>query len=246
MRSLEMKIATSTCMALALTLLSGCQQPARCGAIGEPCCLVEGAGYGCVAGAFCNRGACRPTGPASCAGPAGACDIGLQGCAGQQSCQLGDGTTFCEASGEGIDGDPCTSTVDCSTGHYCSAVSGLCHRYCCRDESSCVPGQACLPSGQGDVGFCVGNPCDPVTGGGCPAGVGCYIVTNSAGAFLTTCLPSGAGTNGSACELLNDCAPGFACTTSDVCRQFCRPSDPSTCTGVCTAVAGVNDLGLCN
>lgn len=242
-----MRIGTSTFVALAcaavFATLAGCQQPRRCGAIGEPCCLVEGVGYGCVQDAFCNLGACRPSPPSACPGVFGECDVGLQNCAGQASCQLGSSSTVCQPSGLGIDGDPCEGVEDCATGHYCSVSSGLCHRYCCNNADACVPGQQCASSGAEGIGFCVGNPCDPVGGGGCEPGAGCFVFTGSSGTLITGCLPAGIGTHGSRCEVLNDCAPGFACTTADECRAFCRPSEG--CTGTCEPIPGVDDLGLC-
>lgn len=243
-----MRIGTSTFVGLAcaaaLATLAGCQQPRRCGAIGEPCCLVEGIGYGCVQDAFCDLGACRPTPPSSCAGPVGECDVGLQNCLGQTSCQLGTTGTVCHEAGLGIDGDPCDTAAECASGHYCSAASGLCHRYCCGGDLACVPGQVCVPSGAGDIGFCAGNECDPVTSRGCEPGAGCFMVTNSSGVAVTTCLNAGTLTGGAPCDLLNDCAPGFACTVEGVCRQFCRPSQGCV-VGVCNPLGGVEDLGLC-
>lgn len=225
--------------------IAGCQQPLRCGAIGEPCCEVAG-GFGCYDPLFCNLGECSASAPTSCAGPPGECDIGLQNCGGGQSCQLGTGTTGCLASGSGIDGDPCTISAECQPGYYCNAPAGVCHRYCCVPAgASCTDRQICIASGEGSIGYCAGEPCDPFAQTGCSMGFTCMVAGGADGRALTVCLTSGGVGVGGACATIDACAPGLVCASpSDTCRPLCRPSQG--CAGTCTPLAGELDLGICN
>jgi hypothetical protein len=236
-------VLTAALIAACAAGAAGCQQPIRCGAVGEPCCEVDGA-FGCLAPLSCSLGTCGISAASSCPVAGGACDIGLQNCGAGASCQVSGSTTVCEASGGGVEGNPCVGPGDCRPGHYCSGLAGVCHRYCCGDDAACEPYQLCVPSGRGSVGFCVGEPCDPLTAAGCAPGAGCYLITGRDGNLSTVCLPAGSSGVGGPCSALDDCASGLACTTADVCRALCRPS--VGCAGTCTPIDGIEDLGLCS
>ncbi len=76
-----------------------------------------------------------------------------------------------------------------------------------------------------ESGTCgVTHDCDPVTGGGCPAGQGCYLVAGAGGMTAAGCLPAGTGGATDACTAPNGCAPGLACV-GGACAQLCCGRD---------------------
>ena len=220
-------------LAALLGLLAGCQQPVRCGAIGEECCPE-----GCYAGSFCVLGTCSATAPASCPGTTGPCDLALQNCPPGQGCGLDGITTSCAATGGARSGDPCMLSTECVAGHYCSRAEAVCRPYCC---GACPTGQLCIESSTvSAAGFCVSSGCDPLSTGGCGPSGGCYPLGDQ-----LACLPAGTVGIGGACTSVNECVPGAACLASGTCAQVCRPAAPSCAVGTCAPFSGAGDFGAC-
>lgn len=198
-------------------------------------------------GAVCSADPCSP--------------LDQCGCAAGLACDL-DESAFSEARGicrtataGGTETTKCTADQECAVGFSC--LGNQC-RALCDANADCgtnvcavkitygptnmmyVPGvQACSKTCRLDV---VGAP------GGCPESVdvGCRAFTD-AGIRHSDCAAVKAGAvSGATCTSSADCARGFTCTGSNICRQTCAisvngaaapnscPSGTAACTGYTT------------
>lgn len=84
-------------------------------------------------------------------------------------------------------------------------------------------------------GTMLGGACDPVSGTGCAAGMGCYVRTPMGGASTGACEIPGRGEWGATCATNADCREGFACLlasaggTARVCTRLCCEGDNAAC-----------------
>ena len=189
-------------------------------------------------------GICRPDEPSGC---------------GAETCVLeGAGPRCATMTGAAELGAPCEETTECAPGLACfqRRSGGVCGRICCRQEpDSCGVGEECRGTGilvngtETFYGECQEpRACDvlapPIEA--CEAGEACYVIAEGE----TGCLASGTGEFGDACELPNDCAPGFACVGAfeSRCARICRlgRDDCPMGEGTCVAYAQSPDgTGLC-
>lgn len=189
-------------------------------------------------------------GPPGSMCPAGECDFGTNtGCAAGEGCYLGTGgAPICLDAGSTPLGGSCAVQDDCVPGMVClgSGDSGYCRRICCADDDSvCGAGSSCAEITDVDgVGGCT-LACNPVAQTGCFFGEACYSLPTGA-----ECAPPGAGTQGTSCEVQNDCAAGFGCVadsdTTFACAEYCDRASPS-CTDdslTCVGLMG-SDAGAC-
>jgi len=222
----------------------GCQQPYTCGARDEVCCNFEGVDP-CIAdlGLSCNAGLCTSAVRTACPAPDVTCDVGLQNCPGGRGCQTSGNATLCSPAGAGTEGGTCVNEQQCAPGYYCSTAGNVCRRYCCGD-TGCGAGQECLSAGVASsrVGLCVVS-CDPIAQTPC-VNSSCYPL--AFGSVITfACLTTGDIPVGESCgSATASCVRGAACF-GEVCREMCRPSNPSCSSGTCTETVGADDLGAC-
>jgi hypothetical protein len=199
-------------------------------------------------------GPCVPASPGTC-GLAPQC-----GCASNQTCDVTDVTTgaaACVEAGSAALGRGCNTTGNCVPGLTCFA--GACRPYC-------PTANANAPCGAPGTGLCIqivvtstgvnapnDTVClvncqldDPTSCGGTPASgpiAGCTLSTNggtnadctAAGTSKTTCGGFAGGTWQAPL-----CAPGYGCSSTGVCNQWCRFNVSGTCSGglTCTHVPG--------
>lgn len=168
------------------------------------------------------------------------------GCAGGEMCAInGDGDRECHTAGDKQVDQACTGLYACAPGTLCTLVSSsvsICTRYCAADADCggglCVlqlndPSNPSMPLA--GVSLC-SDDCDPVSGSGCPGGLGlgCQLgqADDAAMTVFSLCTGAGAGTQGAACTDNEDCAPGLACFNagSTQCLQWCKPPN-----GACPA-----------
>jgi hypothetical protein len=185
------------------------------------------------------------------------------GCEAGQACDL-DPAAFSEARGicrtatpDGKETTRCSSDQECAVGYSC--MGDQC-RMLCDDDADCGANRCevrisytvqstGLPAYVPGVDACT-KTCrlDKLgAAGGCPESldIGCRGYA-AAGERWTDCgeVTAGAG-NGAACTSGDECARGYACTGSNVCRQSCAISvggvaAPNSCpsgTAACTAYA---------
>lgn len=172
------------------------------------------------------------------------------GCDGQ-NCYLilPEETTACAGPGEEPAGNWCESPFECLPRHTC--FENACRKVCnpgstveCTNNAECLQ----MPWLDGDLGVCplgvIG--CDPVTGTGCPAPQGCYIVSGLGGG---RCAPAGGAETGEACGPDTDCVPGHVClkltdTTQGFCTRLCDSTNPCDNGYPCAFYPGVQ-AGFC-
>lgn len=184
------------------------------------------------------------------------------GCPPGEKCDFSSTGRQCETDGTVGGGEACTGN-NCLAGHICLQYVGppsICYEFC-NDDSDCVaPGGQCVltvESGSYSESVCSFN-CDPITSVGCSvAGMKCDIgiLTGPPEEIFTMCVPSGAGTHGSACADIVDCGPGYSCFTLDSveqCLQWCNMAAPSCstvgtiCNGLTTPIiVGSIEYGVC-
>jgi hypothetical protein len=175
-------------------------------------------------------------GPECCTPPAagGSCSLPACGCPSGKVCYPDTPSTgmTCIAS-DGITlGQPC-SGLTCASGLGC--FNGSCRKYCLADSDCPLVAQAraCMPTywigtktAIPGVSVCA-QVCDPVSPQyprsplqACPVGFGCGPSSSNPGA--SNCVPQpGYGISYSTCTGIFDCAPGYYCTNSGICAQFC-------------------------
>ncbi len=133
---------------------------------------------------------------------------------------------YCASSGPQSMNDPCANSTDCQPGLVC--VWNVCSRLC-RPGFPCDRNLPCNSGWPEDLGFCplVDYPCNPVTGGGCPAEHAdppeereyCTLSLDGAN---TACLHAGNAYPGEFCAggVWNECEPGYHCY-DNVCIRLC-------------------------
>ncbi len=183
------------------------------------------------------------------------------GCPSDEKCSLLNYMRACRPAGNNSHGQTCVADSDCVAGTFCMNLGG--HRVCrdfCESNADCVgPGGQCtieLGLNPGNEKWCSDN-CDPITNGNCAvAGSKCELLQqNVTMDWYTQCVAAGTGTQGSACNSLDDCAPGFGCLTVNSvtsCHQYCDVDLPScpgsapTCASFETPViVGTKEYGGC-
>lgn len=184
-------------------------------------------GSGTTTMAMCDEAPCKLVSP-QC------------GCDGGDMCAInGTGDRECHAPGDKQIDQECTGLYSCAPGSLCTLVSSsksICTAYC--DSDAQCGGGLCLiqlndPQSPGDVLAGVtlcSDDCDPVTGTGCPAGLGlgCNLGQQADGAMtvFTICGGSGNGAQGATCTDNEDCAAGSGCFGANGCLKYCKPGSP--------------------
>jgi hypothetical protein len=168
--------------------------------------------------------------------------VGGGECGGNTSCDFvrypPEAVLACrEVATEGAQGAVCTSRTTCSRGFMClGAPAGYqCERFC-SDDAQCVgTGSRC---DDGGIGPTCSTPCTPVSNVGCASGFTCHPLSRASdNAYLVNCLAQTGGRQGTPCEFVNDCAPGYTCPTY-------ADGSARTCTKICdvSAQTGCEDL----
>jgi len=106
----------------------------------------------------------------------------------------------------------------CDEGLYCASHPDVRGAFSCQDScplGTCASSdQQCLGDNAVEAVCRDIDHCDPLTGGGCPAGRTCYLELNEPGTrALTICLPTPVAplADGTACRTFADCLPGSSC-----------------------------------
>jgi len=117
-------------------------------------------------------------------------------CQTDSECRIGlecdDSASTCQPVPDGVAGEPCTLSGECSEGLYCG-LAGVCE-----------------PAGSAAAGEACGGPSD------CAPGLYCDVRGLSGG----SCMAAGSGDWNDACETTSDCLPGLFCGVGDVCAPF--------------------------
>lgn len=155
-----------------------------------------------------------------------------------------------DITGDGSHGDPCTvednglsGIDDCGLHHMCWGIDpdtlmGHCIAFCdgTPEQPSCAPANTtCVIANNNTLNICLPT-CDPLVQA-CPEGEGCYPSDNG-----YICAPNSAsedsGLEGDACNFINNCQPGFACTDAEnllgcmanaCCSPVCDLNAPDPC-----------------
>lgn len=151
------------------------------------------------------------------------------------------GVSLADGDGAMSAGDPPFATsagMDASAGFGSEASPALLRRgsrLCNLSERSCVPDQGEAACGSGPDAGATGDAAtwtDAAADGspGVEAGtraevLGCRV-SRSGSSVSTKCGGAGTGIDGAVCAQSTDCAPGFECSQSGVCRRYC-------CMGTC-------------
>jgi hypothetical protein len=174
------------------------------------------------------------------------CDVFAQDCDDGEKCvpysSVGsyyDGSKCVPVTGDQAHGEPCSyggsalATDDCDENSGCwdfheldGEQLGICHAFCTgtADDPHCPAGSSCSVDSSGTLAFCV-ITCDPVAQD-CGPGLGCYWANAAFECtFTTQNIPAG-----EPCGLVNDCAPGLLCASSEL-LPTC--SDTACCTRFC-------------
>jgi hypothetical protein len=194
-----------------------------------------------------------PPCPSELGGP---CNAVLQcGCAAGERCLLGESLVEeCAPSGTDPIDALCGAVDNCMPQNQCfgnSAADVTCRQFCYVDED-CPASRTCDFAITGVAGYrlCgyLGDPCDPVTGDGCPADEACVVVPPAAG---FECWPAGTTGPGEPCGV-EDCRIGTGCYTTDgvsfLCYEYCDLDGirhPCPAGLVCSNGLGSTTIGLC-
>jgi hypothetical protein len=161
----------------------------------------------------------------------------------------------CVTAGQKAEGELCADDTECAAGTICALYGGMnrCLRFCdpahpCPTDEACYI--AVTGSGGADIGAVCGQVCDLRTQDCQFEGQGCYPSQALLGQpEHGICVDDGAGTQGSTCDVANDCAEGFTCLDSDdKCHKFCdrNGGTPSCDAGqTCIAIKNHADTGVC-
>jgi hypothetical protein len=223
----------------------GCTTGFICGAIGQTdglelgsCCSVPAgkacdwlSECGCRTGESCSLNAsnvrqCRVVSTPPPSAPYQVCSVDSD-CPALHSCYIGSCMQHCKVSADcGWENAVCYIVIDVAGGPV--PETGLCTRNC----------DVLSPSAP-EAGF---QPCG--------VGLTCADFVSPEGAFFD-CNAAGAGTDGSICTSVADCAIGFSCPTG-VCARYCEVGVAGGCPagGECIAEPtipsiGGRALGLC-
>jgi hypothetical protein len=191
--------------------------------------------------------------------PPAQCDFFLScGCnTPTEKCSATQTGKGCTNAGTKLAGELCANDTECSAGTVCAMYGGAlrCMAYC-DDSHTCeqtpLP-QACyikVTANQVQIGSVCGQVCDLRTQDCLYDGQGCYPSTTLLNQMdHGICATAGAGQDGAACTLANDCAEGYTCISSDSkCHKFCDRAggNPMCGTGqTCMALAGHTATGFC-
>ncbi len=106
----------------------------------------------------------------------------------------------------------------CITGGACGADDGCGGR--CLGDCPNVELEVCY-GGYCGMSWCASSRCDVFSGTGCTTGQACYHDLDDDPDFVATrCAAAGAGLEGDACRVHDDCAAGFGCQLGK-CRRYC-------------------------
>jgi len=216
--------------------LAQCVQAAGCGASDVACAQSKCPDkFAAVFGTGPEPTSCNPV-------TDDGCDAGQNCTIINQQNELG-----CVTPGTaGIDED-CSQT-GCADGACLSSdgVNSACSIFCDPNNNTCPDGRPCNMMLQGtNLTVCGGIPtaCN-LFAQDCPAPKGCYIIDQAGN---TDCVPSAGKTEGTACQYVNDCAPGLMCAGAQgqgTCLPFCNPDGSTPCaTGNCQQV--MEGVGVC-
>ena len=193
--------------------------------------------------------------------PTPACDLVPvdPACTADETCDIVSGSDRCRPVGDKLQGETCGGPNACGDGLHCSDSIGrsraqrMCRRLC-GDHGDCQEGAGsrCAPAfNEPTVDVCSVH-CNPVTGDGCPDGMGCTIRPTPTGGFHTECHRAGLGRNGDACSDIVDCATGFTCGGMAQCTPWCRVGNDGPCPGSMRCVSyrtplqiGAANYGTC-
>lgn len=169
----------------------------------------------------------------------GGCDWFEQcGCAVDEACLPSlEGAPECELAGTADLYERCEET-GCRPGLLCLGDSQ--DRYTCAElcdgTHGCGEGECLYPVwGAGDqeiASVCAVTGCDPLGGGGCPAGQSCSFILDG-----TVCVLPGPTRPGGPCVWNEDCVTGASCLyaadgdTSGLCFAHCDPNEFDPCPG---------------
>ena len=103
------------------------------------------------------------------------------------------------------------------------------------DQKECVPPGLAPEAGGAEAGIDAG----PATDAARPPSLGCHVSLNAAGAGIPGCSPAGTGKEGASCNLAQDCALGFECSSDGVCRHYC-------CDGKCESLTFDGKATFCD
>jgi len=194
---------------------------------GEACVTVDGIAeaeggepsFACLSSGLCRDDSCGPG--TTCDPVDGLCRCGGVGelsavCSPAQSCIDGKciGGDLCEPGG--------IPTV-CPGGLSCDPLDGQCK---CGGMGGplCPESTVCTLALDGSGVQCR-EACDITAGSAaCGSGKACYL-DKALGHGLAFCEEAGPIFVNEPCEAFNDCVPGHFCSTANVCRRLCRPSD---------------------
>lgn len=240
------------CLVLSALLLSACQTPLTCGAVGEPCCGLQ-----CASPLLeCNSNGEAMVCERIAVSNPGGCDLVTNdGCGSGQACrQRSDGTggftQGCFPAGSGGNRASCGDNDDCRAGFYCNSYTKSCLSYCYADRG-CASGQLCYGDGV-SVGLCVPpDNCDIFTNRGCAITDICRPLILQDGSLMTLCEVDAEPSVSAyyACDFDNECPAGFACGEylgDTFCQQFCNPSVRCPIEYVCTDQPSTDAYGLCS
>jgi hypothetical protein len=181
-----------------------------------------------------------------------------------------------DVAGEGTPSLRCLEPGDVPIGEACEVVANRCGGFAndcdetaeclaprdgapaeclhyCTGPGTCADGSPCSTTiPWSDLSVCVAaDDCNPAEQTGCADTEGCYLVTDGVD-WATQCIPfapkpGSIGETGAPCNAVEQCAPGWQCTTSHVCRPLCSTADlvcpPAT--GDCQVVVDLPEWGIC-
>lgn len=225
----------------------------------------------CSDGGGVARDAAPIDAPAACLAPpdarltCGAADAGCDpflhcGCGGDQKCTAGNVGLECAPAGQKQEGDVCAGDGECARGTICVPFFGVtqCMRFC-DAAHTCPSGEACYivvtdrQQPARPVAEVCGKTCSLLTQDCAISGLGCYVSEKHCEAERGLCLSSGAGTQGSACARMSDCAAGNLCIdpggpAPPICAKICgrKGTEPICNVGTtCRDLPGHIQTGIC-
>ena len=214
---------------------------------------------GTVCNPVCQTGACK-----WCSQKCSIAGDGTVGC----SERSGDGKVgkSCTITNLGSLGIPRQSDT-CGPGAICLGDFGSentqCFSLCASDADcqgvACTPRPVAPPLTQDSPVYtakvcdppytsCATTCCNPISGSGCLVGQTCYLVLNDSQTNdnRTICEDvTGIGNKQTFCNNSRECAVGWFCTDSGVCRQACDPKAPSSCLNGVQCNPYGNQFGYC-
>ena len=188
------------------------------------------------AGSGGGSGASGTGGTAGTAGSGGECQIPsgqacatfpLCGCPPAQNCMILNSTNELGCGYAGSKGrhETCNSGNECAIGFAC--INGICVQYCNLGTDCEGVGTYSCAQLMAGIAACMFN-CDVQDPNACEPGLACGFFTGAE--TYTLCRVAGAGIGVGACSgSPYACAPGYHCSPTGDCRQYCRVGVAQEC-----------------